>query len=66
MTNIEIADAISNGLFAKRDTIDEAMKYAIDVVERLGQHEKVAAYTAIMVLTNTIADQIRQNERDHV
>jgi hypothetical protein len=42
-------------LFADRETIDEALKYAHVVFAALGGSDKAAAMTAVMVLVNTAA-----------
>ena len=62
MTNEELAKSIRHGLFAERDTVKEAWDYAFDVINRMSESDKIAATTALMVLTNTISKQILANE----
>ena len=63
MTNVEIANSIRHGLFADRKTIKEARDYAFEVINRMQYSEKMAATTALMVLMNTISNQILANEQ---
>jgi hypothetical protein len=61
MTNQELAKAIRYKLFAERDTLKEAMDYAFDVFRTLGPNE-IAATTALMVVLNTLANEIEKVE----
>jgi len=60
--NLELAKAIRHNLFADRATVKEAWDYAFEVINRLRDSEKVAATTALMVLLNTISNEIQKNE----
>ena len=62
MTNAEIAHYLRCNLFAERETVAEAIDYAFDVLRRLEPDDRLMAYTAMMVLNNTIAKQIERNE----
>lgn len=62
MTNIEFAKLLKNGMFAKRDTVKDAYDYAFDIAN--ASDNPSAVITAIMVLSNTIANQIIKNEQD--
>ena len=62
MTNAEIAHFLRCDLFAERDTVEDARAFAFDVLRCLEPDDRIAAYTAMMVLNNTIAKQIEQNE----
>jgi hypothetical protein len=53
LTNKELARRIRCNLFAKRDTLDEALEYAMEV-----NKDNPAAMTALMVVLNTLADNI--------
>ena len=64
MTNLELADSIRNNLFAKRHTVNEAMEFAAQVISRMPNSEQVYATTALMVVLNTIADEISINEKN--
>jgi len=52
-TNKELARKIRCNLFAKRDTLDQALEYAMEV-----NKGNPAAMTALMVVLNTLADNI--------
>jgi hypothetical protein len=62
MTNIELAKTIRNGLFADRETVEEAWEYAFEMINTLRDSDKMVATTALMVLMNTISKEILQNE----
>jgi hypothetical protein len=53
LTTQELAKALRNGMFAKRETLEEAFEYAIDVMKG-----NPAAITALMVVLNTVADKV--------
>jgi hypothetical protein len=50
--------SIRNRLFASRDTVDEALNYAVVSIELLDNADRAAIYTALHVVMNTIADKI--------
>jgi hypothetical protein len=52
-TTAELTKKIRCGLFAKRDTLDEAMTYAMSILKN-----DPAGVTALMVVLNTLADDI--------
>jgi hypothetical protein len=60
MTNYELAKAIRYGLFSDRETLREAMDYAFSVFRTLGPNE-LAATTALMVVLNTISNEMMTN-----
>jgi hypothetical protein len=62
MTNVELAKSIRVPLFADRDSIKEAWDYATEVIMSLRESDRMAAMTAMMVLTNTISKEILKNE----
>ena len=53
-----LAASIRHGLFASRDTVEEALEYANATIERLYNDDKAAMYTALHVVLNTIANNI--------
>ena len=61
MTNAELAKAIRHKLFAERDTLKEAYEYAFSVFRSLGAGE-MAATTALMVVMNTLANELEKIE----
>jgi hypothetical protein len=58
MTKEELAKTISNGMFADRDTLAEAFEY-VDVVAK-GSDNAMAVWTAVMVVANTIAKEVKE------
>jgi len=50
--------SIRNRMFASRDTVDDALNYAVATIERLYNDDRAAMYTALHVVMNTIADKI--------
>ena len=64
MTNLEFAKSLTNGMFADRESVREAFDYAFDVAQ--GSDNSAAMIAAIMVLSNTIANQIIKNEQETV
>ena len=53
-----LAASIRHGMFASRDTVEEALEYANATIERLYNDDKAAMYTALHVVLNTIANKI--------
>ena len=53
-----------NGLFSKRETVDEAMDFAIKLCEQIESDfgNRVAALTAVHVVYNTMAERINKAE----
>lgn len=45
----------AQGVFSERDTIDEALAYAHQLINALDASDRVAALTALMVVVNTAA-----------
>lgn len=60
MTLNELARTISSPLMADRETIDDAFEYALMVAK--ASDNPMAVMTAIYVVTNTIAKQIKEIE----
>jgi hypothetical protein len=50
--------SLRNRLFASRDTVDEALNYAVVSIELLDNIDRAAMYTTLHVVMNTIADKI--------
>jgi len=50
--------SIRNRLFASRDTVDEALNYAVVSIELLDNIDRASMYTVLHVVMNTIADNI--------
>lgn len=60
MTNEQLAKSIRHGLFADRETVKEAMDYALRVFRALGPNE-IAATTALFVVLNTVSNEMLKN-----
>lgn len=60
MTNLELAKSLKHGMFASRDTIDEAFEYAYSIAR--ASDNTAAVMTAVQVVVNTIAEQMIKNE----
>jgi hypothetical protein len=56
----EFATNLQSPLFATRDTIEDAYKYAADIINTLPTHEQIAVHTAMQVVINTIAERVKQ------
>jgi hypothetical protein len=56
--NMELVKEIRCNLFATRDTVDEALEYAMMVMSR-----DPGMLTALYVVLNTVANQIERNEQ---
>ena len=57
LTTKELTAKIRCDLFAKRDSLDEAMHYAMSILKN-----DPAGVTALMVVLNTLADAIEMAE----
>jgi hypothetical protein len=53
-----LAASIRVGIFGKRDSINEALGYASEIIDNLQTYDKAVVYTALHVVMNTIADKI--------
>ena len=60
MTNEQLAKSIENGFFGKRDSLGEAMAYANEIFANVRRHDHIPVVTAMQVLLNTLADEIRK------
>ncbi len=56
--NLDLARSITCNIFATRDTVDEALGYATQVLKN-----NPAALTALYVVMNSVAHQIVRNEQ---
>lgn len=56
----ELATNLQSPLFATRDTIEEAFHYAHTVIEAIPTSDRGAAYTALYVVVNTIAEEVKR------
>ena len=65
MTNKDIAESIpTNGIFASRPTIDQAYDFAFRLIDSIRPEDRTAAFTALMVVSNTIAKELKNNEKN--
>lgn len=60
MNKIEFAKAIRNGMFAERESLDEAYEYAHAIAR--GTDNPAAVMTAIQVVVNTLANYVEALE----
>lgn len=66
MTQNELADALTSGLFASRPTMKEAYEYAEGIATACGKQNAIYVLTAIHVMMNTIANEVRKIENDPI
>ena len=57
--NTELANRLRCNVFASRDTVDEALGYAYEVLK-----SNPAGLTALYVVLNTLCDAIEANEKE--
>ena len=55
-----LATNLQSPLFATRDTIEEAFHFAHTVIEAIPTKDRGAAYTALYVVVNTIAEEVKR------
>ena len=58
--NQRFAQSVRNRMFADRKTFDEAMEYAYSVAR--GTDNPAAVMTAVMVVVNTLAQEMEKTE----
>jgi hypothetical protein len=56
----ETLTGMQSGLFATKDSIEEAVQYAYEVIDSGSAGNKAAMYTVVHVLMNTIAEEIKR------
>lgn len=67
MTNLELATAMRNKLFADYGTdVDAAYQAASETINRLRPNDKLAMFVAVHHLLNTIANHIIENDMGEV
>jgi hypothetical protein len=57
--NVELAKRLRCNIFATRDTVDDALLYAYEVLKN-----DPAGLTALYVVLNTVCDEIEANEKE--
>lgn len=55
----ETLNGMQSKLFATKDSIEEAVQYAYEVIDSGASGNKAAMYTVVHVLMNTIAEEIK-------
>jgi len=55
----ETLSGMQSKLFATKDSIEEAVQYAYEVIDSGAGGNKAAMYTVVHVLMNTIAEEIK-------
>lgn len=60
MNNVNtFVTGLQSPLFATRDSVEDAYKYAADIINTLPIHDQIAVHTAMQVVINTIAEQVK-------
>lgn len=54
----ELATGLRSTFFSSRDTVEDAFAYAYNVIDAMPSEAKAAAYTALHVVVNTIANEM--------
>lgn len=54
----KLAASLRSGFFSSRDTVEDAFAYAYDVIDAMPSESRAAAYTALHVMVNTIANEM--------
>lgn len=54
----EFLKSLKSDMFASRDSTKEAIDYAHQLIESITPKDRIAAYTAIYVLLNSVSDEI--------
>ena len=62
MNKHKLASSLKSGMFADRDTLQEAYEYAEGISRSCGSENTIYILTAIHVLMNTIANEIAKIE----
>lgn len=62
---IKLKDALKQPLFASRDSINEAWKYAESLGNSMTGSDQIALYTACGVLMNSISDHLGKIIEEH-
>lgn len=60
----EIVMLKANGLFATKNSIEEAFQYADDIIGTLREEDRVTAYTAMYVLYNSVVKEANKGVTD--
>jgi DNA-binding GntR family transcriptional regulator len=50
--------SLKSDMFGSRDTTKEAIDYAHQLIESITSKDRIAAYTAMYVLLNSVSDEI--------
>jgi len=54
----EFLKSLKSDMFASRESTKEAIDYAHQLIESITPKDRIAAYTAIYVLLNSLSDEI--------
>lgn len=57
---IKLANGLQTSLFATKNSIEQAYEYAYSVIETLDSKDKAGVITAMQVLINTIAEEVKR------
>ena len=56
----DYANILKHGMFASRPSSKEAMDYAYELIETIDKSDRAAAFTALHVVLNTVANTMEQ------
>lgn len=56
----EFATGVQSSFFSTRETMQEAFKYAYDVINAMPKGAQAPAYTALHVVVNTLAEEVKR------
>lgn len=56
----DLATGIQSSFFATSETVEDAFRYAYATIDALPSESKAGAYTALHVVVNTIAEEIKR------
>jgi hypothetical protein len=57
---IKLANGLQTSLFATKNSIEQAYEYAYSIIETLDSKDKAGVITAMQVLINTIAEEVKR------
>jgi hypothetical protein len=57
---VELANNLQTPLFATKDSLEEAYAFTFDMINSMPQEVRAGMITAVQVLINTIAEEIKR------
>ena len=62
MNKTELAKSLKHGMFADRQTLEDAVEYAYAVINGMPMEHRIYAFTALHVVLNTVSNEIAKLE----